>query len=91
MELLAGKYATIAQAIRVLDCRFLEEFNGGHITGATHVASFDRLREIFEEDMLTDDRRITVFYCEFSRHRGPSMFDSLFPLFSSLVLFRKGT
>ena len=73
LDLQAGKYAYVSTTIRIFDCRFIQEYSGGHIAGAVHVNGFSDLQRIFAEDMMANDRRITVFYCEFSKHRAPSM------------------
>ena len=84
---MAGHFNKEIASLRVLDCRFSQEYEGGHIKGAQNVTSFDMLNRMFKEDMQTEGRHVTVFYCEFSKHRGPSMFVLSFFFLSFFFLF----
>jgi rhodanese-related sulfurtransferase len=64
----------------VIDCRFPYEYNGGHIAGAVNLfTKSDVERYFFGGDgraLVTPEtgrRRIFLFHCEFSSHRGPAM------------------
>jgi rhodanese-related sulfurtransferase len=64
----------------VIDCRFPYEYNGGHIAGAVNLfTKNDVERYFFGGDgraLVTPEtgrRRIFLFHCEFSSHRGPAM------------------
>ncbi|GMF00818.1 unnamed protein product [[Candida] boidinii] len=64
----------------VIDCRFEYEFEGGHIDNALNICSKKELeKNMFHDEILEQDpvsytsknRKLIVFHCEFSSHRGP--------------------
>ncbi|OWB67061.1 hypothetical protein B5S33_g4325 [[Candida] boidinii] len=70
----------------VIDCRFEYEFEGGHIDNAVNICSKKELeKNMFHDEIIQQDpvsytsknRKLIVFHCEFSSHRGPRMANSL--------------
>lgn len=64
----------------IVDCRFQFEFKGGHIPGAVNISSITELEEMFfpsevlatrPTEFTSRSRKLVVFHCEFSSHRGP--------------------
>ncbi|ELA41830.1 uncharacterized protein VICG_01182 [Vittaforma corneae ATCC 50505] len=51
----------------VIDARFSYEYDGGHIRGAVNI---NNEGDVFR---TIKDRRILIFYCEFSSIRGPTL------------------
>eukprot|EP00457_Paulinella_chromatophora_P000616 gb/GEZN01000616.1/.p1 GENE.gb/GEZN01000616.1/~~gb/GEZN01000616.1/.p1 ORF type:complete len:1201 (-),score=100.41 gb/GEZN01000616.1/:111-3713(-) len=72
---LRGDYAGQLHRVYILDCRYDYEYNGGHIEGALHMDSRERLERFFMEKMSETTSPLqklgVVFHCEFSKHRGP--------------------
>ncbi len=82
-RVLKGEIAEMATPT-IVDCRFPYEYEGGHIRGARNIwtqedcydflfATKSELR--FGLSPSSKNRRILVFHCEFSRHRGPKMYN----------------
>ena len=46
-EILQGQWSETYERVFVVDCRYLYEFEGGHITVAINLKSSDMLKEIF--------------------------------------------
>ena len=61
--------------VRVLDCRFDFEYEGGHIDGAVHLADLGALDALLEE--AASCRLCLIVHCEFSAHRGPAVYRQL--------------
>ena len=63
--------------LRVLDCRFDFEYEGGHIDGAVWLpdSSPSTLDALLEEAAAC--RLCVVVHCEFSAHRGPAVYRAL--------------
>uniref|UniRef100_A0A0K0ERS3 M-phase inducer phosphatase n=1 Tax=Strongyloides stercoralis TaxID=6248 RepID=A0A0K0ERS3_STRER len=65
----------------LVDCRYPYEFKGGHIKGAVNFYDSDQVSNLFfpkEESKAVDmEKKIPIFYCEFSQKRGPGMALSL--------------
>ena len=65
----------------VVDARYPYEFNGGHIRGARNLYTKDQVHNHFygptpahaAQKENPGRRQITIFHCEFSVERGPSM------------------
>lgn len=81
-----GKFCKHFDELMIVDCRFSFEFKGGHIDGAINISSFTELEAFFFNDSVlqknpvefnNDKRRLLVFHCEFSSHRGPMKADQL--------------
>lgn len=75
-----GKFCKYFDDLLIIDCRFKFEFDGGHIDGAINVSSIDELNNVFSDtfnsqvnpiEAVRQDRKLVVFHCEFSSHRGP--------------------
>ncbi|ODV88262.1 hypothetical protein CANARDRAFT_180691, partial [[Candida] arabinofermentans NRRL YB-2248] len=70
----------------IIDCRFEYEFKGGHIDSALNVSSKQELENLLlnadvinkhPADFTSKSRKLLIFHCEFSSHRGPLMANSL--------------
>jgi M-phase inducer tyrosine phosphatase len=76
---LSGTYSHMYDEIKVIDCRFEYEFNGGHITGAKNYNDKELLgRELFAPTaralmLPTHKHTLIVLHCEYSVHRAPLM------------------
>ena len=70
-DLILGNYNQYLNELLIIDCRFLYEFNGGHIKGATHIGD----PSFFIHSILSRPKtsRLVVFHCEFSKNRSVSM------------------
>jgi hypothetical protein len=53
----------------IVDARFEYEYAGGHITGAINIKSEAEMKQLFDE--FSGSSVCLIFYCEFSRNRGP--------------------
>ncbi|ETN80058.1 hypothetical protein NECAME_09461, partial [Necator americanus] len=67
-----------AQKYVLIDCRYPYEFNGGHIKGAINIYDTAKCEEVFFPSITSAQkegiqRRIPIFYCEYSQKRGPSI------------------
>lgn len=70
----------------VVDCRYLYEFEGGHIETAMNVTDPSVLENMFfngilegnKEDSKLRENCIIVFHCEFSHKRGPKMYSNFY-------------
>ena len=69
--LLAGEYSHIFDRIVICDCRFVYEYDGGHIKGAIHISDPAKIRETFFSDVTANTA--FIFHCEFSSCRGPDV------------------
>lgn len=68
-DIMDGKYDHCFDELYVIDCRFMYEFEGGHIRGATNVPCAEVLAQAFFENPFQN--ALIVFHCEFSKNRGP--------------------
>ena len=73
---LNGEDAT-AQRIVIMDVRDADEFEEGHVKGATHIPSNDWhdpeiLENIMQQYSQTDSKTTFVFHCAKSQVRGPT-------------------
>ena len=60
----------------VVDCRYPDEYQFGHINGAINVTTNEIIEQFFSEQFIEKMkmfRNIIVFHCEFSQYRGPRM------------------
>ncbi|EMC95648.1 hypothetical protein BAUCODRAFT_71110 [Baudoinia panamericana UAMH 10762] len=70
VDVLEKKYDSHYDLIKVIDCRFEYEYNGGHIDGAVNFNDKQLLtHELFNAP--TTDRTLLIFHCEYSVHRAP--------------------
>ncbi|XP_069139515.1 M-phase inducer phosphatase-like [Argopecten irradians] len=64
--------------IRLIDCRYPYEYDGGHIQGAECRYNQDQILSLLEEgsrsEVTGNKPPKLVFYCEFSSIRAPSMY-----------------
>lgn len=71
LEVLDGHYTSHFDTIKVVDCRFSYEFDGGHIkVAANHNDKVALTEELFQR---ASSRTLLVLHCEFSVHRAPLM------------------
>lgn len=68
-DLLRGEYADEYDKLFIIDCRYIYEFEGGHISGAMNCNDPIELKKIFFQKPAP--RSIIVFHCEKSCSRGP--------------------
>jgi M-phase inducer tyrosine phosphatase len=78
LHILSGNYSEQYNEIKVVDCRFEYEFNGGHIAGASNYNDKELLaRELFaltaSAIALPSHKTLIVLHCEYSVHRAPLM------------------
>lgn len=55
--------------LKIVDCRFPYEFEGGHLAGAVNVPTQEQLREMFfgtPEKLRALSGAVIIFHCEFS-------------------------
>ncbi|CAI2321017.1 unnamed protein product [Caenorhabditis sp. 36 PRJEB53466] len=60
----------------LIDCRYPYEFRGGHVRGAINLYKRAEIKaQFFPDDPIEAalNKRIPIFYCEFSQKRGPTM------------------
>ncbi|KAF2101603.1 mitotic inducer phosphatase cdc25 [Rhizodiscina lignyota] len=71
LQVLDGQYNSHFDNIKVVDCRFEYEFNGGHINGAVNHNDKEGLAQaLFQQG---PSRTLLLLHCEFSVHRAPLM------------------
>ncbi|KAK4903316.1 m-phase inducer phosphatase [Elasticomyces elasticus] len=70
LDVLDNKYSSQYANIKVIDCRFEYEFNGGHIEGAVNFNDKQLLtNELFGGNAPAST--LLIFHCEYSVHRAP--------------------
>lgn len=70
IDVLENKYSDKYDMIKIIDCRFEYEYNGGHIENAVNFNDKQHLaHELFKED--PPPSTLLVFHCEYSVHRAP--------------------
>jgi hypothetical protein len=79
IDALEGKYSHLYDSIRIIDCRFPFEYNGGHIRGSENLYTWEQISAaLFStndesiQSHTTKSRQLVVLHCEFSQQRGPS-------------------
>ncbi|KAA6419664.1 MAG: m-phase inducer phosphatase 2 [Trebouxia sp. A1-2] len=75
-QLLTGQLSTQLTALKIIDCRYIYEHAGGHISGAVNIAKPDDGEAFtFGSDATAQGHStVVVLYCEFSSERAPRMF-----------------
>ncbi|KAH3671039.1 hypothetical protein OGAPHI_000750 [Ogataea philodendri] len=77
-----NRYLDYFDELMVIDCRFEYEFKGGHIDCALNVSSKRELEDLLLNQSVikktpmeytAEHRKLMIFHCEFSSHRGPLM------------------
>lgn len=80
-KLMRGAYDCEVSSMRVIDCRYPYEFEGGHIAGAENIYTHEDIVKTLVNSK-TDlakvvpegpKRNIIIFHCEFSSERGPKL------------------
>jgi len=70
ISVLNGNLNHLYDDVKVVDCRFEYEFNGGHIDGAINHTDKERLaQELFDAPLSSNT--LLIFHCEYSVHRAP--------------------
>ncbi|KAK4545152.1 hypothetical protein LTR36_003703 [Oleoguttula mirabilis] len=70
IDVLEHKYSAHYHHIRVIDCRFEYEYNGGHIQNAVNFNDKQQLtNELF--DNADSSTTLLILHCEYSVHRAP--------------------
>lgn len=80
-KLVRGEFTGDVASVRVVDCRYPYEFEGGHIIGAENLYTKEEILSKLvntktEVAVVQPDgpkRNIIVFHCEFSSERGPKL------------------
>eukprot|EP01089_Gocevia_fonbrunei_P021497 TRINITY_DN8378_c0_g1_i2.p1 TRINITY_DN8378_c0_g1~~TRINITY_DN8378_c0_g1_i2.p1 ORF type:complete len:469 (-),score=55.30 TRINITY_DN8378_c0_g1_i2:111-1517(-) len=73
-----GCYSQFFDKILVVDCRFPYEYEGGHIKDAINLYTSGDIEQEFMKKPSTLHYRICIiFHCEFSSHRGPTLYRTL--------------
>ncbi|CAD8120597.1 unnamed protein product [Paramecium sonneborni] len=65
-----------ANDITLFDCRYLFEFEGGHIQGATHLCNPFEIDSIFFKQ-IPAVKPVIVLYCEFSEKRSVQIYKQI--------------
>ena len=81
IQVLDGKYDQNFERAVIIDCRFEYEYEGGHIDGAINFNNKEELAsKLFEAvDSETSSRSLLILHCEYSAHRAPIMYVTLYP------------
>lgn len=69
--LFQGLYGT-HEKIVIVDCRYPDEYEAGHIQGAININTPDELKNFFFDVKEAQENVAVVFHCEFSQKRGPT-------------------
>ncbi|KAF3911806.1 hypothetical protein AA313_de0207609 [Arthrobotrys entomopaga] len=81
IEVLDGKYAEQYDKLKIVDCRFEYEFEGGHIAGATNINTLEEVEKVLlsmgSEAKLEAKKTLLIFHCEYSAHRAPRIANHL--------------
>ncbi|XP_071493842.1 M-phase inducer phosphatase 1-B-like [Diadema antillarum] len=76
-QLLRSEFSDEIGEYYIIDCRYPYEYAGGHIQGAINIYQEEEIKKMFLDHPLppltTRKRRIFIFHCEFSSHRGPRL------------------
>ncbi|KAF3167082.1 cell division cycle- protein [Orbilia oligospora] len=75
IQVLDGKYAEQYDELKIVDCRFEYEYEGGHIAGAININSTEQVDSILlslrSESEAEAKKTLLIFHCEYSAHRAP--------------------
>ncbi|KAF2858870.1 hypothetical protein K470DRAFT_220239 [Piedraia hortae CBS 480.64] len=72
-DVLEAKYSHQYDDVKVVDCRFEYEYQGGHIQGATNFNDKLELTNELFRSIEPRPRTLLIFHCEYSVHRAPLM------------------
>uniref|UniRef100_A0A6G3MEF9 protein-tyrosine-phosphatase n=1 Tax=Henneguya salminicola TaxID=69463 RepID=A0A6G3MEF9_HENSL len=93
-KLLDGECPVSVQNTMIIDCRYPYEYDGGHIKNAINIYTKEKMENILFHNSLNllynpknnNSALILILHCEYSQHRGPSMYvfvsKYIFPRFS---------
>ena len=72
---MSGKFKDALSEFYVIDCRYLYEFEGGHVKDALNFTDVNQLCSyFFNRKPLRQSKHVALlFHCEFSSHRAPKM------------------
>ncbi|KAK6519362.1 cell division cycle- protein [Arthrobotrys megalospora] len=75
IDVLDGKYAGQYDELKIVDCRFEYEYEGGHIAGAININSTEDVDKVLlslrSENEAETKKTLLIFHCEYSAHRAP--------------------
>ncbi|KAK6348612.1 cell division cycle- protein [Orbilia javanica] len=75
IEVLDGKYAEQYDELKIVDCRFEYEYEGGHIAGAININNTEDVDKVLlslrSESEAEAKKTLLIFHCEYSAHRAP--------------------
>jgi hypothetical protein len=75
IRLVRGEFNDYYKKVVIVDCRFSYEYEGGHIKGAINLGTVGAIEQNFMiSPSPLKERLCIVFHCEFSSHRGPTLF-----------------
>jgi M-phase inducer tyrosine phosphatase len=70
-KIMNGSFSRQFDTLKVIDCRFQYEYDGGHIHGSVNINDAEQLDPLFFVNVTR--RTLLVFHCEFSQVRGPDL------------------
>jgi M-phase inducer tyrosine phosphatase len=70
-ELIANPASRGYDLVVIVDARFADEWEGGHIKDSRNVRKMSELEALFKEYCRC--KACVVFHCEYSQYRGPEM------------------
>ncbi|XP_044755129.1 M-phase inducer phosphatase-like [Coccinella septempunctata] len=71
-DIITGKIRCVA--FKIIDCRYPDEYNGGHIDGALNIYMREQCFEFLSQQYQKREKiNILIFHCEFSSERGPNL------------------
>ncbi|OLL23926.1 M-phase inducer phosphatase [Neolecta irregularis DAH-3] len=76
VDVLNGVYSSFYDELKVIDCRFPYEYDGGHVQGAININTQDSLDDALLSHPA-NHRTLLIFHCEYSAHRAPRMYSFL--------------
>ncbi|KAK6358674.1 cell division cycle- protein [Orbilia blumenaviensis] len=75
IDVLDGKYTHQYDELKIVDCRFEYEYEGGHIAGAININNTDDVDKVLlslrSETEAEAKKTLLIFHCEYSAHRAP--------------------
>ena len=77
VDVLQNVYSSEIETLRIIDCRYPYEYEGGHIQSAENLYTRSHVyEEFFRQPLELKDpskRNIFIFHCEFSSERAPAL------------------
>jgi len=68
-DIMFGKYRNFFDKVVIIDCRFIPEYDGGHIVSATNLMQKSSMIQIYNR--YIGMKTCFIFHCEYSTIRGP--------------------